>query len=175
MIYQIATLALQLKRRHTKRNMHEKIIAIFRKTGRLTGLSRMRVERAAIFNRERSGAWTRASERSKSGARRKRMRWDKRWWWKARGGDTRRCRCLRRVCFGSIESGRGWFLIDCREQKQKAQRRTVEKRAGERRWREERVAFDVWKSSKRIPLLYSMSDRWRRRHAERRTLDSRFF
>ena len=74
MIYQIETLALQLKRRHTKRNMHEKIIAIFRKTGRLTGLSRMRVERAAIFNRERSGEWTRASECSKSGARRKRTR-----------------------------------------------------------------------------------------------------
>jgi hypothetical protein len=67
---------------------------------------------------------------------------------------------LRRVCFGLIESGRGWFLIDCREQKRKAQRRAVEKRAGERRPREERVAFDVWKSSKRIPLHYSMSNRW---------------
>ena len=64
-------MALQSKRRHTKRNMREKVIAIFRKTGRLTGLSWMRVERADNLNRERSGEW---SERSKSGARRKRTR-----------------------------------------------------------------------------------------------------
>ena len=56
-----------------------------------------------------------------------------------------------------------------------------------RRWTMERAANSkkkpVWyeanskrtRDRKRIPLLYSMSDRWRRRHAERRTLDSRFF
>jgi hypothetical protein len=78
---------------------------------------------------------------------------------------------LQRVGFGSIGSGRGcWLIAEGRSEKHSV----ASSKAGGRE-AAEREALDVWKGSKRIPLLYSMSDRWRLRHAERRTLYSRFF
>ena len=81
------------------------------------------------------------------------------------------CRWLQRVGFGLIGSGRGcWLIAEGRSEKHSV----ASSKAGGRE-AAEREALDVWKGSKRIPLLYSMSNRWRRRRAERRTLDSRFF
>jgi hypothetical protein len=73
---------------------------------------------------------------------------------------------LQRVGFGSIGSGRGcWLIAEGRSEKHSV----ASSKAGGRE-AAERETLDVWKGSKRIPLLYSMSNRWRWRRSVERSI-----